>query len=372
MGKDLRGKELGEGVSQRKDGRYTARFTSKTGKRVQKYFEKASEAKKWIIEARYEDEHNNIAASTNMTLDAWFEFWIESIKGNTIKYNTKIHYRSGYENWIKPVIGNMPLSEIKPMHCQAVINNAQDRGQKLSTVKRVYLIMSIIIGGAVDNELIPKNPVTKKVKCPKDEKTERRVLTIKEEEQFRDIIKNSRYHDAFIFILETGIRIGELNGLKWEDVDWEKKKIYIRRTLIHEKNTKKFIEGSTKTISGNRAIPLTDTAYKILLKRKAEKSKIPIIVGYHNYIFLNRYGKPVRHENYDEMLYDYANKLGIERFSVHVLRHTFATRCIEKGMKPKALQKILGHSELSMTMDLYVHVTDDELESEMSKFAKMA
>lgn len=102
MGKDLREKELGVGISQRKDGLYTARFTDRNGKRKQQYFKKLQECRNWLADAQFENEHGNVLQGENPTVDAWFDYWIENIKGQTIRDNTKRNYLERYEKNIKP------------------------------------------------------------------------------------------------------------------------------------------------------------------------------------------------------------------------------------------------------------------------------
>lgn len=166
MAKDLKGKELGAGVGQRKDGKYSARFVNKIGKRVEKHFDKVSEAKKWLAEAKYEDEHNNIGASSQMTVNAWFDFWITEIKQKTTRYNTVRNYRERYEHNIKDVIGDMIISEVKPMHCQKVLNLMEEK-YKGSTMEQVRITMASMFYYAQENHIIPSSPVVKSVKCPK-------------------------------------------------------------------------------------------------------------------------------------------------------------------------------------------------------------
>ena len=119
---------------------------------------------------------------------------------------------------------------------------------------------------------------------------------------------------------------------------------------------------------------MTQTVFDLLLEIKslqAERKNKVIHLEFSDHIFLNRNGRLIPNSNYDRYLEKICDKTGIEKISMHTLRHTFATRCIESGMKPKTLQKILGHANISMTMDLYVHVTEDEKEKEMQKFEKM-
>lgn len=140
MGKDLKGKELGDGICQRRDGKYTARFVSKSKKRIEKHFNKVSEAKKQLAESKYEDEHSNIGASSQMTVNAWFDFWIHEIKEKTTRPNTVRNYRERYEHNIRDVVVNMIISEVKPMHCQKVLDLMEEK-YKGSTMEKCRITM---------------------------------------------------------------------------------------------------------------------------------------------------------------------------------------------------------------------------------------
>lgn len=368
MGKDLKGKELGTGLSQRKDGKYSARFRSKSGKRIEKYFDKLPEAKRWLRQAQYDDEHSNIAASSDMTVDAWFDVWFKQ-KKQQVRKSTYERYAIQYKNCIQEYIGQMIISDVRPIHCQNIINELNTKGLKPSSIELVKIVLKMIFQCAVDNQIIQSNPV--KVQLPKKEKMERRVLTKSEQSLFLEYAKKLMHYNTYAFVLQTGLRCGEVTGLKWSDIDFKKRIISISRSVNYDKDEKRFIENPTKTESGKRTIPLTETAYQILIEQKKANEGKPIVLGYHEYVFLNSKGNPINRVYYDKNLYSVSKVLGIESFSMHTLRHTFATRCIESGMKPKTLQKILGHSKISMTMDLYVHVTEDEMAKEMMKFENM-
>lgn len=209
---------------------------------------------------------------------------------------------------------------------------------------------------------------------PQRAKRRTRVLTLDEQEKFLTAAKESINYHHFLFVLQTGIRSSELRGLKWSDIDFENRMIHIRRNVTHDSTNNRYITGELKTNSGLRDIPMTQTAYDVLTSMKCRqasgKQKV-ISFEFADHVFLNRNGKLLPNSNYDRYLEKICDKAGIERISMHILRHTFATRCIESGMKPKTLQKILGHANISMTMDLYVHVTEDEKETEMQKFERM-
>lgn len=367
MGKDLKGKELGTGLYQRKDGLYSARFLNKNNKRIEKCFKKITEAKKWLAEAKYNNEHGNICNVSNMTVDAWFKYWISNIKVNTVRNSTIMHYSDRYKYNIKELLGNMIISEVKPMHCQNIINNMISKGYAAASMTQTRITLYTMFAAAEENEIIIKNPVTKSVKCPKHRKKSVRVLTIEEQEAFLEVAKKSSYCRQYQFILQTGLRIGELIGLKWEDINFEKKTISVQRSVkFHTREN--FTVSEPKSMAGYRIIPLTDSAYNILKEIKNERKKEAVIsFEFNDYVFLNKQGKPTTNIVYNNNLRRLCKRAKIETISVHTLRHTFATRCIEANMRPKTLQEILGHSNISITMDLYVHVTEEAKEQEIQK-----
>lgn len=368
MGKSLKGKELGAGIVQRKDGKYAARFVSKTKKRAEKHFDKLSEAKKWLAEAKYEDEHNRIGASSQMTVDAWFDFWIHEIKEKTTRPNTVRNYRERYKHNIRDVIGNMIISEVKPMHCQQVLNRMEEK-YKGSTMEQCRITMVSMFLYAQENQIIPVSPVLKSVKCPKKVEKKVRFLTLEEQEKFLEIAKGTSNYYQFALILQTGLRTGEMIGLKWEDIDFHKRTISIKRSMEFRYENQKFVIGEPKSKSGYRTIPMTQTAYDILKVKEREKHTRKVVdFRYKDFVFINKTGMPTKNSTYDSTLYKLADKACIPRFSMHTLRHTFATRAIEAGMKPKTLQEILGHANIGITMNLYVHITEDEKEKEIKKF----
>ena len=369
MGKNIRGKELGKGLSQRKDGRYSARFISVTGKRIEKYFDKVREAERWLAEAREQDCKNGLGISPEITYSEWFEYWLTNIKGTTIRHNTQRNYRERFEVNIKPVIGRMRLCDIKPLHCQQVLNKMKDNYAG-SSINQTLIAMATSFKSAVDNDLIAKNPVNSSVKSPKTIDKKERVLTREEQAKFLEAAKGTPYQYQFELLLQTGLRIGELIGLIWDNIDFEKRIIKIDRTMEFRYSFGDWVIGPPKSASGVRTIPMTQKAYDILMYKYAERELRKVNEErFTNIVFLNRNGQPLKNSSYDTYIYRIADKAGIDRISMHTLRHTFATRCIEGGMKPKTLQQILGHSNIGITMNLYVHITEEEKEKEMAMVA---
>ena len=368
MGKNLKGKELGAGISQRKDGRYSARFVTSSGKRIEKYFPMLQDARKWLAEAKMNDESGSVGVSVGMTVDEWFEFWIVNIKDKTVRYNTARNYRERYKQNIKKHIGKMLIADVKPMHCQKILND-MEADYAGSTIYQTLIALYNMFDSAVENAIILKNPVTKSVKLPKPVEKKTKVLTIDEQEKFMEEAEGSSNYPQYFFILQTGVRTGEMVGLKWEDIDFEKNVISIRRSMEYRYSVGEWRIGPPKTKHGYREIPITKANRDMLLelKKSADAGRY-VQDEFKEFVFINRKGMPTKNSTYDVHIGKLTKKAQIQNFSMHTLRHTFATRCIEAGMRPKTLQQILGHSSINITMNLYVHVTDEEKTKEMLKF----
>ena len=373
MGKNLKGKELGKGLYQRKDKKYEARFTTKRGDRISKTFDALADAKQWLSDNHKEDEL--LGLSKDITLDEWFKKWI-AIKKGLVKSGSLAQYRSQYKK-IGRELGDMMLRDIKPIHIQGLINEWSET-YKRSTVCNYRTFLSDIMQYAVDNELIRTNPVGRRVRVPRAAKDRYpglknydrvKVLTVSDQEQLLKSINKYKGADIFRLTLQTGLRTGEVTGLKWENVDFEKRVLHIRSQAMYirgENDRYVVREDEPKTINGIRDVPLTDEAERILRRKRLQPPEVTNI-EFAGYVFLSNRGTPIKDVNLNMMLKAACKKVGIPKATMHTLRHTFATRCIEGGMKPKTLQMILGHANIKTTMDLYVHVTEDEKHAEINK-----
>lgn len=370
MGKDLKGKEIGDGIYQQPNGTYCARFVDKFGRRKSKRSKKLQEVRQWIADATYIDEHSDLDQATDMIVDAWFDYWI-SIKKQTVRPNTVRNYSERYERNIKDVIGKKLLTEVKPIHCQTIFSKMAEEGYKTTTIYQTRIALYNMLEFARENDVLITNPCKKSVKSdmgkPSDKKE---ALTIDVQKKFLEAVVGYSYENQYRFVLQTGLRTGELIGLKWSDIDFENRTMKIERSMEYRYKVGEWRIGPPKSKSGYRTIPLTDEAIRILENQRAKNKKLKLIpIEWNDTVFLCRNGTPVKNSTYDTGLFKYCDRVGIPHFSMHVLRHTFATRCIEGGMKPKTLQKILGHSNIGITMNLYVHITEDEKHREIDLVA---
>lgn len=370
MGKDLKGKEIGAGIVQQPNGTYFARFVDKFGKRRTKRSKKLQEVKQWLADATYIDQHSDLDQATDMLVDAWFDYWI-GIKKQTVRPNTVRNYSERYERNIKSVIGNKLLTDVKPIHCQKIFSDMADEGYKTTTIYQTRIALYNMFEFARENDVLITNPCKKSLKSdmgkPSDKKE---ALTIDVQKKFLDAVVGYSYENQYRFVLQTGLRTGELIGLKWSDIDFENRTMKIEGTMEYRYKVGEWRVGPPKSKSGYRTIPLTDEAIRILENQRSKNKSLKLVpIEWKDIVFLCRKGTPVKNSTYDTGLFKYCDRVGIPRFSMHVLRHTFATRCIEGGMKPKTLQKILGHSNIGITMNLYVHITEDEKHREIDLVA---
>ena len=375
MGTNLKGKELGDGISQRKDGRYQGRYTDRFGKRKYVYDADLSELKKKLRKVMAENDCCMNVCDDTMTLNEWFEEWVATYKGNCVDTSIQA-YRVNYQR-IESTLGDIPLSKLNIATVQRAINKIESPQSQKDTLK----ILKDVLTKAVNVELLVKNP-TKGVttqKIPKKE--EQYVFSDEQVGIFLEEIKNMSAYPICVVGFGTGMRIGEILGLTWDCIDWKNKRIHVKQTLVtvKKKGKTQFEMHQPKTNSGNRYIPMLPAVESILKEQHKRRLEMNLsgkkpLEGFENLVFFTRTNQPIATAYMGWIMRTRSQKLqkkypdiGFGHFHPHTMRHTFATRALEQGMQMKTLQKILGHSTLAMTMDKYGHVLEETLEKEMNK-----
>lgn len=399
MAKDKNGKQLPPGITQRPDGRYMGRFTY-LGERYTLYDNNdPKRLRKAMEDKRYELEHGLHGKIDNITVDKWAKIWLTEYKANSVKPSTYVLYENRYKWYISAQIGKLMVKDIKNAHIQKIVNSMKAQGYSRSTIKKAYAVISDMMNYAVKNDMIPKNPCACVV-IPKEEPRERRVMSAEEQEQFEEYMRGNPCETIFVVALYTGMRIGEILGLTWDDIDFKNNQIRINKTLVCFQKSKgakcTHAFQTPKTSSSIRTIPMVSKVAKALKLHKWQQSTLRLETGklfrpqagFENLVFVSETGLPLYETFVNRQLKKIVAEINereneaamkekwkpvvFEPISPHTLRHTFATRAFEKGMKPKTVQEILGHSSLNMTMDLYTHVTESTKAEEMAVFEKQA
>lgn len=375
------GKKLPEGISQRPDGRYMGRFRY-GGERYTVYDTDLKKVKSKLVNLKYEVEHGLFAKQDNITVSGWFDVWIKEYKEPTVKQGTVGVYKDNFNSYVKNSLGKKKLKDVRPEHIQKIYNELNKKGYSRNTIELVSVVLSGMYKQALKNKIIRENPVPLATLPREKELKEPRVMTIEEQRIFTEYSKESYLYDLFILALATGMRSGELRGLQWKDIDFKNKVVNVNSTLVYVNND--YILDTPKTPTSRRDIPLIDNALAILKKQKVKQSENRLFLGdkwkskegLENLVFTTMTGYPINRDMLKQELNRVVKEIQKEHkdfkhITPHTFRHTFATRCIENGMPPQVLKTILGHSKLSMTMDLYSHVLPNTKATEIQKIANL-
>ena len=298
-----------------------------------------------------------------MTLGEWLDKWINEFMIFTVREGTLSAYKSLIEHQIKPYLGNRSLSTLTTNEIQKFYNSVKKNGRVYqdkngsneladSMVRKIHMLLHEALETALKQRLIVNNP-TNGTTIPKNNYPAKQILNDEQLGRFMEVIKSDeRWYDFFYTELTTGLRRGEICGLRWEDFDEQNGKLKVRRSVGRIKNGILPI-GETKTETGMREILLPPSTIELLLKRKENS------VG--NWIFPNFYRpeEPLNPQSAYTHLKVLLKKAGLPLIRFHDLRHTFATHAIAGGVDAKTLSGILGHTNASFTLDTYTHVTTD-------------
>jgi len=321
---------------------------------------------------------------SKITVGAWFTQWLEMYARPKVKQSTYVNYRGHIEKRVIPMIGHIRLSKLKVDTLQRFLNEQYEHGNSkhpdealsAKTVRNIYLMIHSALKQAYKNGLIPKN-YAEFVSLPTVTEVEMRVLTRDEHQRLFDEIKVSkeRYKIGILICLATGIRVGELAGLQWQDIDFEEKLLKVRRTLGRlpsmdtTKNKTEIVIGTPKSKNGNRDIPIPDFLIDYLKEYRAEREKEKSIAedayDNQNFVICNELGCCTEPRTLQDTFQRLIKAAGIENANYHCTRHTFATRAIEAGMDIKTLSIILGHADVSTTLNKYAHVLTEQKRSAM-------
>ena len=318
----------------------------------------------------------NKTAINEYTVATWFNYWLWNIKKRDIKPKTFERYECIYRNYIKgSEIANIPLYKFKLNNLQAYYNRLSDNGKSPSIIKTINEKLKSSMIDAEKNGYIEKN-YCQLVNLPKEKRKEKKieVFSVDQQNDFLEIIKGHEFEILFLLAIGTGLRRGELLALRWSDIDFENKTINVdsniqQAYIFEDEETKRLekIEQEPKTVNSFRTVPIPSKVLDKLQehKQKQEQYKLAFQERYidNDFVICDKYGKALDVKRPTRMFYSIQKKMGIpedEKIKFHGLRKTYATRLFEKEVPPKTVQMLLGHSEISITLDIYTQVMENK------------
>lgn len=290
-----------------------------------------------------------------VTVSEWMDTWLQEYKKNSLRPNTYALYVWHTGHFIKPSIGNIPLQKLRPEHLQRLYNSLVEKKMSSRVVHQVHQLINAALKQAIKNRLIQNNPADATTKPPLKYK-EIRVLTAEEQDKFLKALMQHPMGAAFITMLGTGLRRGEVLGLHWQDVNLDKKFLHVRRGIVAVKG-QGIIAEEPKTKKGNRIVPLPKMIVEAL-KRHRDRLKKDGMHREDGPVFPSSAGTYIWPRNFNRAFEAIRKELKINDISPHALRHTFATRLLELGEDMKVIQELLGHSKIGTTADIYTHVVE--------------
>ena len=376
-------------ISKRKDGRWCAVLTTgydeNNKQKRQFFYGKIRQSVADKLNKTINDITNGLYVEPNkVTVAEWLKVWLMEYKKPSVRSTTYESYEYLNRVHIKPSIGHFYLKDLRPEHLQKLYNDkvykeGSDKKSRISarTVKNMHNVIHAALDQAVLNNLVIKN-VSNSTVLPKCTKKQIRVLTIDEQKAFVCILDDEKHKLAFLIALGTGLRLGEVSALKWQDFNFYENTIKICRTV---RRTKIFIDGrmtksqliyqTPKTDAGNRTIPIPASIVTSIKEYKKNQNLHILSSGplYQNndLMFCNEYGVQLDPSSLSKMFSRLIKKANLDHINFHGLRHTFATRLLEVNEHPKVVQEILGHSDISLTLNTYTHVMPEIKKSAIQK-----
>lgn len=394
MGKDLKGKELGQGFSQRKDGRYNARANI-DGVKINLYNSNLKELKKEFSLKKAAVLKKEFNIRNGITLNEWFIEWFDIYKSCHLKDELNRHnYCRRYNNTFGKYLGNKPVERISEVNIQQAANDLVCiDGYSPKTVRESISSLKECLYSAVSNRIITFNPcICVTVDFRYDEFNEPVVLTKEQQDLFLSMVRGRYYDEIYQILLSTGMRIGEVTALQWQDLDFKNKVINVKHSMqVAYDNGKKIMNMTTpKTVNAIRKIPMFDDVEELFYSVKQKQETCKKKMGsrwrlenkYKDLVFTTTLGSPVTRyvlssdikkvlaiiekNEYYMAAKEHREVKEFPKLHPHAFRHTFATRCFEKGLEPLFIMKVMGHSNYETTLR-YTHLLNVTNKKEVDK-----
>lgn len=371
--KDSRGRVLQKGENQRADGTYMYRWTDSLGKRQTVYAKTLDELRTREFEVQKTERTGLVYSKGNIDGTALTERYLAQKKN--LRPTSMVSYRHVVELFKNDQLSRVKIKDVKVFMCRDFMGRLKEKGFSTSYIRLAKKVLHGAFQMAVEDEAIIKNPFCFKLDFLEDDSRKRTALSPEEEMDFLEFLKSDKtygcYYDLAVFMLNTGLRCGEVCGLTRRDIDMENRTLSVNKQLRHKDN--EFVVCEPKSSAGYRMVYLNDKALgalsSILADRKNRQEHI--IDGYGGFVFYTHTGKLLTANSLSQMVKRMHTRYIRERgenvpyISAHVFRHTFCTRLVDKGMNIKSVQKIMGHNSIEVTLGVYSHKDDNHAVEDM-------
>jgi integrase len=352
----------GEGsIGRRKDGLYMARYTVQTAtgsKRRALYGKTRSEVAAKLSKALADRESGLTFDADNMPVGEYLSRWLSDSVRGTVRISTLERHEQIIRTHLAPAFGRMKVKTLTPAHVRSLHREKLEEGLAPATVRKIHSTLHKALSQAVADGLIPRNAAN--VKAPRPAPDEMRPLSEAEARTFLNTAREAgdRFEALYVLAITTGLRRGELLGLRWDDADLDQGTLRVGRALVREGGRQ--VVGETKTRRGRRRVnltPRTVVALKAHRKRQLEhRVKLADLYEDQGLIFASESGTPLNPENLVKRSFKpLLERAGLPEIRFHDLRHTCATLLLGRCVHPKIVQELLGHATIAMTLDTYSH-----------------
>ena len=387
--RDNKGRVLQMGENQLDDGRYAYRYTTPFGQRKTVYSWRltasdpmpAGRRKDKSLREKIKDIEKQLRLEIcceDITVCELVEKYLMTKTG--VKHSTQTGFKFVQNILAKEPFGQRKIASIKTSDAKIFLIKMQEDGRGYSTIHTVRGVLRPAFQMAADDDMIVKNPFQFELHTVVvNDSVKRDALTREQERKFLQFILEddhySQYYDAIYILFKTGLRISEFCGLTIKDIDFKKKVIKVNHQLQRTSDMRYICE-KTKTENGVREVPMTSDvvdAFKRIIKMRPKPKIEPVVDGYSGFLFLDKNGKPkvaLHWEKYFQLSVAKYNKIyrvQLPQITPHVCRHTFCTNMAKSGMNPKVLQYIMGHGDISVTLDTYTHIKSEDAIAEMER-----
>lgn len=349
---------FGEGsIYCRADGRWVSYFRAPDGRK--KFFTGATRAhvKDRLAEAQRQAHAGQLVVGRDQPIDQYLQRWLADAVRHSVRPKT-------YENYdlcvrrLLPHIGRLRLRALTPEHVQHALGTLLERGLAPRTVRQVHMVLRRALKQAVLWRILPSNP-SDAVRPPRADRKEIRTLSEVDVRHLLEVATETRHYAVWVFLVTTGVRLGEALGLKWSDIEFAESRAHIRRALQRQRGAGiVFVE--PKTAKSRRTVPMPPQTLAVLLDHRRDQDADRRAAGVqweeHDLVFPSPIGRPVDMSFMSLIFHRALKRAGLPNHRIHDLRHTAATHLLSRQVHPKIVQDLLGHSTIAITLDTYSHV----------------